>query len=140
MTESNGTTTRVHLLVWNLQVLLAVDSHAGKRLVELNDIAVVERDLELGEQLWNRDGWADTHDSGRETGDSGADELGYDWLLELESLAALHEEYGGGSIGDLGRVTASAAVTAEVLEGWADLAETLVCGAPSWTLVLGQSD
>lgn len=94
MTKGNGTTANVHLCVVDLQLVFAVDGHAGESLVQLDNVAVIDGNLELLQQLGDGNGWANAHDARSETGNGGADELGHDRLAELDSLRTLHEEDG----------------------------------------------
>lgn len=137
--KSNGAASDVQLRVVDLQHVLAVDGHGSESLVELDEVDVLDVQAVLGQQLWDGDGRADAHDPGCETRDGGADELGQDGLAQLESLGALHEQHGGRAVGHLAAVTAGRPV-AEVWEGGADLVQSLESGAPSRSLVFGQSD
>lgn len=139
MTEGNSSTSGVHLLVGQFQGVLAVDGHRGKGLVDFDDVEVVNGEVVFPEELGDGDRWADTHDPRGEAGDSGADELGEDGLAELDSAGSLHEEDGGGSVGDL-RGVATGRPVSEGREGRADLGQAFKCGTPSWALVLGQSN
>lgn len=85
MSKGNGATTNVHLGVVDLQLVQAVNRHAGKSLVQFNDVAVVDCDVELLQKLRDGQRWADSHDAGSETSDSSADELGHDGLAKLDS-------------------------------------------------------
>lgn len=138
MSQRNSPTSWVHLLPVQLQRIFAVHSHTSERLVQLEEIDVVDRETVLAQQLGHGDGWANTHDARRETGDGGANELGNDGLAELERFAALHEEDGGGAVGDLRGVSAGGAV-AVVWESWANLVEGFEGCAPAWALVFCKS-
>jgi len=106
MAESDGTAADVHLGVVNVELIQTVDGHAGKGLVELDDIDVIDGDVVLGEQLGDGNGRADTHDAWSKAGNSGADELGHDGLAELLGEGSFHEENGSCAVGDLRRITA----------------------------------
>lgn len=127
-------TAGVDLSGVNLELLNAVNSHGGESLVELEEINVVDSEAELLEELGDGDGWADTHDAGRKTGNGGAAELGEDGLAELLSGGALHEENSSSSISDLRGVTTSGAVT-PLGEGRADLRERGIGGAVADTVI-----
>lgn len=139
MAQSDGTTTDVHLLVGDVQDVHAVDGHGGEGLVELDNVNVVNGELVLLEELGDGGGRANTHDARRDTGDGGTDELAEDGLTETLGHVTAHEQDGGGTVGDLGAVAASALVT-KLGEGGADLGQTLVGGAPPRALILGQGD
>lgn len=96
MTKGNGSTSDVHLLVWDLEDIFAVDGHGGESLVNLDDVAVIDSDVVFGEELGDGDGRADTHDTGGQTGNGGTDILGENWLSEFDGAGALHEENGSG--------------------------------------------
>lgn len=53
--ECDGSTSGVHLLVWQLEHVFAIDSHGGKGLVDFDDITVVDGDVVFGEQLGDGD-------------------------------------------------------------------------------------
>jgi hypothetical protein len=123
--------------VVNLQRLETVHRHGRKRLVDLNEVDVVYSDVELGQQLWDRDAGADTHDPGRKAGDGGADVLCEDRLAELFGGRALHHQHRGCTVGELGRV-ARVALIAVRQERRLDLLQALKRGAIADALVLGQ--
>lgn len=139
MTQRNSSTPDVHLRVVDLQGVEAVDGHGRESLVDLDEVNVIEGKAELGEQLGNGDGWADTHDAGSETSDGGADVLGEDGLAELLGCGALHHQDGGATVGKLRRVAGMRPV-AVGQEGRLELLEALKGGAVPDTLVLGQCD
>ena len=101
MTQRNSAAARVHFLVGNLQHVLAVDGHGGEGLVDLDDVDFVEGEVELCEELGDRDRGADAHYAGRDAGDGGAAEFGQDGLIQLEGFGALHEENCGGFFRDM---------------------------------------
>jgi hypothetical protein len=95
VTKRNRSSSGVHLLVWQLENVFAVDGHGGKGLVDFDDVAVVDGDVEFCEELGDGDGGADTHDTRGKTGDGDADKFGEDGLAELDCTGAFHEEDGG---------------------------------------------
>lgn len=84
MTQGNGTTAEVELLVGDVEGILAVDTHGGKGLVDLNDVDVVDGEVVLAQELGDGGGWANTHNTGRNTGNRSTDELGQDGLSQLD--------------------------------------------------------
>ena len=139
MSQRNSATPRVHLLAGQAKSLPAVNSHASESLVDLNDVDVVEGDVVDGEEFGDGDGGADAHDAGGETGGGGGDVFAEDGLAELLGGGALHEEEGGGAVGELGGVAAGSS-WAPLGEGAADLRETLVGSSATNALVLGKRD
>jgi hypothetical protein len=139
MTQSNSTTTNVHLGVVNFECVQAVNCHGCEGLIQFNDVDIVNLEVVLGKKLGDGDRWANTHDAWCETSDSGTDELGKDGLTEGLCHAALHENDCSGTVGDLAGVASVAAVTKRKESGL-DLAECLIGGSPSWALVLGEND
>ena len=155
MAECDGSSSGVHLLVRQLQDILAVYGHGGEGLVDFDDVDVVDGDIVLAEELGDSDRGADAHDARCKTGDGGADELGENGLAELDGAGALHEEDSGSycrvscvsrrimlkrtSIGNLGGVSSGRLVT-KGREGRTNLGEALICGTPSWALILCQGD
>ncbi len=137
--KSNSTATDVHLLVWQLELILTVHSHRSKSLVDLNDIDIIDAELELLQELWDGDGWSDTHDSWGDTSNGGTDELSKDWLAELDGSRALHQQNSGGAIGDLGRVASSRPIT-ERHESRTNLAERLKGRSVANTFILSQKN
>lgn len=89
--QRDRSTADVHLLGVDLQLVQAVHRHGGERLVELDQVDVVDREVELVQELGDGDGGADSHDPGRETRDGGADEFGENGLTQLLCFRALHE-------------------------------------------------
>jgi len=105
VTQRNSTSPWVELLVVDLECLETVYGHGSEGLVKLDEVNVLEGDVELGEELGDGDGRADTHDPGWQTSDGGANVLGEDGLAELLGSGALHHEDGSGTVCELRRVS-----------------------------------
>lgn len=138
VTESNSTTLGVHLLEGDTQLLDAIDALGGKRLVDLPDIDIIVLEARLLHD--DRDGGrgADAHEERGDTDDAGLDELADDGLAEALGGAALHQQDGGGTVGDLAGV---AGVDAAVLcERSADLAERLGRDALADAVIAGNGN
>ena len=137
--ESDSAAANVHLAMVNIERVEAVHSHRRERLVQFDDVNLIDADIVVPEELGDGDGRANAHDAGCKTGDGRANELGHNGLTEGLGHAALHEQDRGGAIGDLRRVAAGAAV-APLREGRFDLGQRLVRSAPPRTFVLGERD
>lgn len=95
VTKRNCTTARVHLSMVQTEVVQAIHRHRGECLVDFEDVNVVLGQVELAQELGDRGCRSDTHDTGRDTSDSGAAEFGEDGLVQLNGLGAAHEKDGG---------------------------------------------
>ena len=121
--EGDGTALGVDLLLGDAQLVDAPDALRGEGLVDLEDVDVV-----LGDAgLLKRDGdglpGTDTHEQGLDAHHAGGDVLADDLLAQTLGGRTLHEQHGGGTVGDLRGV---ARVDGAVLgEGRADLAQRL---------------
>lgn len=123
MAESNGTTLGVDLLSRDAKLVGAEEALRGESLVDLKDVNVLLGDASELEHLGDGLPGAETHEKRGHTNDGSVDVLAEDGLAELLGGGALHEENGGGTVGNLGGV---AGVDAAVLgEGSTDLAEGL---------------
>lgn len=140
MTESNRTTVDVGTVVRQTEDVNAVRKHARKRLVDLPEVDVVLRDTRALQRLGDGESWADTHDTGRETSDGGADVLGEDLETEFLCLATGHEEDTGNAVGDLRSVSTRRARVAPLRKGGADLGELFLRRAGTDAVVLRYED
>lgn len=123
MTEGDSTTLGVDLLRGQAKLVDAPHALGGKGLVDLVDVDIILVDAGLLEGNGNSGPGADTHEQGLDTDNAGSDVLADDLLAQALGSGALHEQDGGGTVGDLGGVTG---VDGAVLsEGRADLAEGL---------------
>ena len=123
MAESNGTTLGVDFLLRNAQLVGTPHTLRGEGLVDLEDVHIILGDAGLLQG--DRDGLpgTNTHQKRRDTDNRGSDVLANDLLAQTLSGGPLHEQDGGGTVGDLRGVTG---VDGAVLgEGRADLAERL---------------
>ena len=95
MAQSDCATPYVHLRVVDLQRFETVHGHASKSLVDFDDVDIrVEVEVELRKELGDGDSGADAHDTRGKAGDSSADKLGKNWLVELDGFGALHKKDG----------------------------------------------
>ena len=94
--QRDGAALGVHLGPVELEGVAAVDGHAGKGLVDLDDVDVVDGEVVLLQELGDGHGRSDAHDARRQARDGGADVLGYDRLAELDGRGSLHEQDGSG--------------------------------------------
>ena len=123
MTEGDGTTLGVDLLDWEAKLVDAPHALGGESLVDLVDVDIILGDAGLLEGNGDGSPGADTHEQGLDTDNAGSDVLADDLLAQTLGGGALHEQDGGGTVGDLGGVTG---VDGAVLgEGRADLGEGL---------------
>jgi hypothetical protein len=117
-------------------VLDGVDSLGSESLVDLKDIDVLDLDADLLEDGGDGDGGTDTHGLGLAANNGGGDVLADNGESELLGSLALHQENGGGTIGDLGGVTGSGGT----IEGRAELGQALEGGTGTDTVILGDDD
>ena len=97
MTQRNSPTSHIHFRRIDAEDVDAVDGHGRERLVEFDDVDVVlEVEVEFPEELWDGEGGAYAHYSGRDARDGGAAEFAEDGLVHLLGRGAFHEEDGGG--------------------------------------------
>lgn len=123
MTEGDSTTLGVDLLGGQAKLVDTPHALGGKGLVDLVDVDLILGDAGLLESNGDGSPGADTHEEGLDTDNAGGDVLADDLLAQTLGSGALHEQDGGGTVGDLGGVTG---VDGAVLgEGRADLAEGL---------------
>lgn len=123
MTEGDSTTLGVDLLLGQAKLVDTPHALGGKGLVDLVDVDIILGDAGLLKS--NGDGLpgADTHEEGLDADNAGGNVLANDLLAQALGSGALHEQDGGGTVGDLRGVTG---VDGAVLgEGGADLAEGL---------------
>ena len=128
----------IDLVERDAQLVDAPQTLTGEGFVDLEDVDVVLADAGLLER--DRDGFPgpDAHKEWRDANDRGRDEFAEDGLAELLGCGALHEQDGGGAIGDLRRV---ARVDGAVLcKGGADLAEGLGGDARARAVIFGHGD
>lgn len=92
VTQRNGASARVDLLMFEAEVIQAVDGHGSESLVDLVNVDVGLGQVEFAEKLGDGGCRADTHDARRHTGNGGAAELGQDRLVQFNGLGAAHEE------------------------------------------------
>jgi len=137
--ESNRASPGVDLGVVETELLYTVHRHAGKGLVQLVKVDVVDGEIELFEELGHNDGRTDTHDPRGQSGYGGTAELCEDRLTKLLGGGTLHQQNCRCAVGDLRRVPASALV-APLGESGADLAERFVSGSVSDAVVRGDCD
>lgn len=85
----------------DLQLVRAPQALAGKRLVDLKDVDVLDREACLLQS--DRDGFprANAHEERRHADDGCCDVLAEDLLAERLSGGALHEQHGGRAVRDL---------------------------------------
>lgn len=98
MAECNGTAAGVDLGMVQAKVLQTVDGHGSEGLVDLVDIDVILVQVELGEELGDGSGRADTHDARGNASNGGTTELSQDRLVKFDSPRATHEEDSGSFI------------------------------------------
>lgn len=123
MTEGDSTALGVDLLGGQAKLVDAPHTLGGEGLVDLVDVDLILGDTGLLESNGNGGPGANTHEEGLDTDDAGSDVLADDLLAQTLGGGALHEQDGGGTVGDLGGVTS---VDGTVLgERRADLAEGL---------------
>lgn len=94
--QGNRATLGVHLGPVQAQLVTAVDGHGREGLVDLDDVAVVQRQVVLCQELGNSNAGADAHDAGGQASNRRANVLGDDGLAQLDGCGALHQEHGGG--------------------------------------------
>lgn len=80
VTQGDGSAAGVHLERVEAQLVLTVDGHGGKGLVDLDHVDVVEGDVVRGQQLGDGDAGADAHDARGQARDGRADILCHDGL------------------------------------------------------------
>lgn len=136
MTHSDGTSEGVDLVDVQVKVLNAHDGLGSESLVELEDIDILDLDAGLLASSGNSVSRADTHDARRAANDGGGDVLAGDGETETLSSLALHQEDSGGTVRDLGGVTAGGGTTESGLK----LGKGLGSGALTDTLILGDND
>lgn len=123
VTEGNGTTLGVDLLLGQAKLVDTPHTLGGKGLVDLEDVDIILGDASLLQGDGNGLPGANTHQKGLDANNAGGDVLADDLLAQALSGGTLHEQDGGGAVGDLRGVTG---VDGAVLgESRADLAEGL---------------
>lgn len=138
VTESNSTALGVHLVDIEAKLIDAEETLRSEGLVDFPNINVVLGETGLFEDRGDGGGGAYAHEEGRHADDGGLNEFSEDGLAEALGSAALHEEDGGGAIGDLRGV---AGVDGAVLcEGRADFGEGFSGDALSDAVVLVDGD
>ena len=103
--HSDRSAPKVHLLKRNTEVLNGHDGLTGERLIDLEEIDILQGQTGKVEDLGNSIGGSDTHNLGRDTDDGRGDELAEDGETEALGGGSFGEEDGSCAIGDLGCVT-----------------------------------
>ena len=123
VTECNSTTLGVDLLLGNTKLVDTPDALGSEGLVDLVDVDIILSDAGLLQSNGDSLPRANTHEEGLDADDAGGNVLAEDLLAQTLGGGALHEEDGGGAVGDLGSVTG---VDGAVLgKGGLDLAQRL---------------
>ena len=138
MSESDSSTSWVHLGVVKPELVNAPGGLGGEGLVQLVDVDVVGAESGLLQTGWDGVGWADSHDIWGNSDDGVGDEL----ADNVESLGlgdrSSGEEDGGSSVGGLGGVSGGG--DSGLLERWLELGELGGGGTGSDSVVLGDNN
>lgn len=105
MTESNSTTLGVNLLGRNAELVNTPDTLGSERLVDLVNVDIILGDAGLLKCNGNSLPGADSHEEGLDADNASSDVLAENLLAQTLGGGPLHEEDGGGTVGDLGGVT-----------------------------------
>lgn len=138
VSEGNGSSSWVDLLVVESQLVAAPGGLGGESFVELIDIDV--RGLESGllQNEWDGVGWSNSHNLWRDTGDGVGDELSNNWKSVLLGDGSSGDQNDGGSVGGLRRVTGGG--DSGLGEAWLQLGELFSGGSRSDSVILGDGN
>ncbi len=127
MTEGDGTTAGVELMIWDLELIFAAPPGLrSEGLVDLEDINVVNIQTSVLESFGDSVAGANSHKFWRNTSSGIADQTAVDFAAELLCDGALGQNNCSGTIGNLRGVSSSHIAT--LREGGLELGESLHCG------------
>lgn len=138
MTESDGSTLGVDLLLRDTELVGTPQALAGESLVDLVDVDIVAGDAGALKGLGDGLPGTLTHEEGLDADERGSDELANDGLAELLGDITAHQQNGGGTVGDLTGVTG---VDGTIFgKGGAELSKGLGGDTGTDTLILGNGN
>mmetsp|Transcript_8959 Transcript_8959/g.27159 ORF Transcript_8959/g.27159 Transcript_8959/m.27159 type:complete len:257 (-) Transcript_8959:856-1626(-) len=107
--KGDGPSVDVHPSQIKPELLARVEGLGGEGLVDLEQVDV--RGLQAGslDSLWDGNGGADSHDGGVDSNRAEGPEGSENWKPPALGLAPLHQQRGGGAVGDLRRVSGGGA-------------------------------
>src|SRR5690606_8798179 len=96
--DGDGAAVDVQLLQRDAEVAVGGDHLGGERLVDLDQVDVVDGETGAAQRLLRRLDRAEAHDLGGEAGDTGGDDPGQRGQAELAGLGVAHDDQRGGAV------------------------------------------
>jgi hypothetical protein len=134
MAKSDGSTTRVELLLGYAKLFDAVAGLGGKSLIDLKLINLFHRKSCLFKSSRDCKSWSNTHNLGRDASDGERKNAAVDLAAEFDSDVTAAQKNASSAISDLAGVSGSSSST--LLESRLKFSETLNSGLGPATIIV----